>query len=279
MNRRRLSLLVAVVLLAPAVPVLAGVHYIADTVVTGANESTTRVESWVDGEKAKILFVQSDQPMVGENDYLITVDGGQTLFLVDPEEETYMEWDIQGMLAAVGSMMEGMKGMMSMEFSDPEVEKLAEEPGGEILGYPTTHVRYRTRYTTSIKVMGMKRQNTTETVQDLWATDAFGDPALGVWLRTEPPATGIEGLDEVIAAELDKIEGLPLKSVSVSTTTGQKGKRETTTRTETEVTMLDETDIPDSTFEIPSGYTRQQMTEQEEEESGNPFGKLLQGDG
>lgn len=247
-----------------ASPAAAGIHYRADTNTAPerGKAQVMSVEAWVDGPNAKVVFRESDQPMLSEGTYLVTRDGGQTLFLVDPEEQTYTEWDIAGMLGMVGGVMEGMQGMMNLEFSDVAVEKLAEEPGGELLGYPVTHSQYRTSYTTSIKVLGMKRQNTTETVQDLWTTDAFGDPALGVWLRAEPPATGMEELDQLIAAEMEKVQGFPLKTVSVSTSTGQKGK-ETTTRSETVVTELQETAVPEGTFEIPAGYTRTEMMQQQ----------------
>lgn len=265
MSRRSLtSILTLFAALLAAVPAAAGIHYRAETTTTPerGKAQVMRVEAWVDGAEAKVVFRESDQPMLSEGGYLLTRDGGKTLFLVDPEEETYMEWDIAGMLGMVGGVMESMQGMMNLELSDVGVEKLAEEPGGELLGYPVTHSRYRTTYTTSIKIMGMGRQSTTETVQDLWTTDAFGDPALGVWLRAEPPATGMEDLDELIAAEMEKVEGFPLKTVSVSTTTGQKGK-ETTSRSETVVTELSETSVPEGTFEIPAGYTRTEMMPQQ----------------
>lgn len=279
-RRSFVSVLTLLAVLA-AVPAWAGVHYKAETVVSGPHTSRTTVEAWVDGEKTKVVFVESDQPMMGANTYLLTTDGGKTLYLVNPEDKTYMEWDLQGMLAAFGNVMESMQGLMSMEFSDVDVKKLSEEPGGEVLGYPTTHSRYRTAYTTNIKVMGIKRQSTTETIQDVWSTDAFGDSGFGVWLRSEPPATGIEGLDKMIASEMERVEGLPLKTVVASTTVGQKGKRESTTTTKTEVTMIEKTSVSGSLFEIPEGYTKQelQMEGTGEEEDANPFGRFLKGKG
>ena len=255
----------ALVLCLAAVPASAGIHYKADstTTVDDKKPQITRVEAWIDGSRAKIVFTESDQPMIGKDDYLLTQDGGQTVYLVDPEEKTYTEWDVAGMLSALGGMMESLGGMMDMEFSDIAVEKLSEEPGGEILGRPVTHVRYRTAYTMSIKVFGMSRGSSVETEQDLWITDAFGDAALGLWLRNEPPATGMEDLDRLIEAEMEKVDGFPLRSVAVSTTTGQKGKRQSTSRMETVVTEREETSIPEGTFELPSGYERREMMEQQ----------------
>jgi hypothetical protein len=206
------------------------------------------------------VFSESDQPMLSEGAYLLTQDGGKTVLLVDPEEKTITEWDLQAMLGMVGGIVQGMQGIMNLEFSDVKVEELEQGAGGELLGYPVAHAKYRTTYTTSIKVLGMKRASTTEAVQEVWTTDAFGDPALGIWLRNEPPTTGIEDLDALIAAEMEKVEGFPLKTVSVTTTTGQKGKRESTTRSQTEVTLLEEVAVPQATFELPAGYERVSLT-------------------
>ena len=71
----------------------------------------------------------------------------------------------------------------------------------------------------------------------------------------------MEELDKLLAAQLEMVEGFPLKSVAVSTTTGQKGKRQSVVRTETVVTELQETAVPADTFEIPAGYTRTEMME------------------
>jgi hypothetical protein len=234
----------------------------------------------VDGPRAKVEFHESDQPMLQAGDYLVTQDGGKTLFLVNPQEKTYSKWDLEGMLAVFGNVMESMKGLVNLDFSDPKVEKLAEESGGEILGYPTTHYKYRTSYTTKIKVLGMHRESTTETVQDLWTTKAFGDSGLSVWLRNEPPRTGNEQIDKLISAQMSQIQGFPLKTESVSTTTGQKGKHESTARQETVVTELEKVGVPDSTFEIPKGYTETQMMPEGQEkgkdqDEKNPFSRLF----
>ncbi len=258
----------------------AGIHYKADTTTRPEHgkAQVTKVEAWVDGPRAKVEFLESDQPMLEAQDYLLTRDGGKTLFLVNPGEKTYAKWDLEGMLALFGNVMESMKGLVNLDFSEPQVEKLAEEPGGSLLGYPTTHYRYRTTYTTKVKILGMHRENTTETVQDLWTTDALGDAGLGVWLRKEPAATGNAQFDKLLSSQMSQIQGFPLKTASVAKTTGQKGKRETTTTQETEVTELETTGVPASTFEIPKGYTETQMMPEGEDQgqgSDSPFGRLF----
>ena len=80
----------------------------------------------------------------------------------------------------------------------------------------------------------------------------------GAWLRREPK-TGIEDLDNMIAAEMSKgIRGVPLKMASVTTTKDQRGN-ETKTNMTMEVTALKQEAVPAATFAIPKDYERTEL--------------------
>jgi hypothetical protein len=254
---------VALMILAAAVaaaPVRAGIYYksVSRTEAQGAAAADTTVQGWVDGEKAKIEFSASGNPMTPAGAYLLTQDGGRTVLLVNPEEKTYATWDLEAMLGVVGGVMKGMGPLLKFEVSQPRVEKLAEEDGGSLVGLPTRHYRYRTSYSMQVKVFGMGQENAVVTEQDIWATSQLQDAALGVWLRTGPPKTGNDQLDSLIAAEMGKVTGFPLKSITVSTSTGKRGQK-TTTRSVMEVKELRRADVPAATFQLPAGYTETQL--------------------
>lgn len=282
---RQKSLILSFVFTLAALPLFAGIHYKAVTKTEDASNqaSNIAVEGWVAGDKAKVEFEEAgkNNPMAKQGAYLITKDGGRTIYFVDPSEKTYAEWDMQAMLGMVGSVMQGMGPLLKVEFSEPKVEKLLEENGGTISGLPTTHYRYRTSYNMKIKVMGMGQDANVVTEQDIWSTDKLQDVGLGVWLRSDPPRTGNEQFDKLIASEVERSKGFPLKTVTVSTTTQKKGKQ-TVTRSTMEVTQLDTSaDVPASSFEIPSGYKETQLLPtaeagaEEEEQQG--LGGLLRG--
>jgi len=244
-----------------ALPAWAGTHYTAVTTTDTAQGRGMKmqVEGWVSGDKAKVVFSESDNPIMKSGSYLLTRDGAHTLYLVNPEEKTYAIWDLSAMLGAMGSIMNGIGPIVKMEFSDPKVEKLAEDDGGALLGVPTRHYRFRTSYSMKMKVFGFGSSSDTVTDQDVWASKRLVDPGFGAWLRSEPPHTGNAQFDKLIAAESAKrqVEGFPLKTVSVSTTT-QKGKQRTSRQT-MEVTKLESRAVPDSTFELPAGYKETQI--------------------
>ena len=243
-----------------ALPAHAGVHYRATTKSEGAHGAaqSMEVEAWVDGPNAKILFANSDNPMLGTGTYIISNDGGETLFLVNPEEKTYSQLDLGALMAGAGAMLKAMGPMMKISFSNQKVEKLAEEAGPTILGYATTHYKFHTSYDSSIKVMGMGQSSHNDSVTDTWTTTELSDAGFSAWLRREP-RTGIEDLDNMIAAEVSKgIHGVPLKMASATTTKDQRGN-ETKTNTTMEVTALKQESVPAGTFAIPKDFERTEL--------------------
>lgn len=278
----------AVLALLLAAPLHAGIYFESVTTDDQTRDSI-RVKSWVEGPKARIEFEEGiEKSMMPKGSYLITTDGGRTIYLVNPKEETYGVWDLEAMLQTLGQVMEAAGPMMNFSIDNPTVEKRGQESGGTIVGLPTTLYRYHTSYDFNMKVIGMKRANHIEMDQEIWATDALEAPGMGVWLRADRP-TGFEGLDELIEAQTSTVQGFPLKTVTVTTTTGKKGK-ENTSRSTMEVTVLDRNrSIPDSTFEIPAGYQETQMMpmtgaqpadseEGDDETKGkNPFKKIFGG--
>ncbi len=283
LTRRRAARFVFVLILAlSALPAFAGIHYKAvtkteDPQTQGGNIS---VEGWVSGEKARVEFKESANPMIQAGGWLLTKDGGKTMYMVDPDEKTYAEWNLQAMMGVVGSVMNGMGPLLKIEFSTPKVEKLLDEPGPALVGLPTRHYRFRTSYTTKVRVLGMGNEASVVSEQDVWTTDKLSDVALGVWLRNDPPRTGNAQFDKLMEAEMGKTEGFPLKSVTVSTTTQKKGNKQSVSTMTMEVTQLDiNVSVPGSSFEIPAGYKEVEMTPMAEGENGEDggLGALLRG--
>ena len=252
-----------------ATPGRAATYFESTTTTEGQQgEQLMRAQGWVDGDDARVTFAESALPGVPEGAYLVTNDGGRTLYLVNPEEKTYMLWDLSQMLGAVGAVMQGMGPMFKINVTDPKVEKLADEPGEKILGYDTHHYRFRTTYGMEMRVMGMGQSSDVETVVDTWTSSALSDPGFGAWLRRDPPRTGIADLDKLVDAQIAQgIQGVPLRMRTVSTSRDKKG-RETVTTTEMKVTAIREEAPPAGAFALPAGYEKVEMPAM----SASPFG-------
>jgi len=272
---------VTVLVLALAAPVSAGVYYKSVTRGEGgpnADMGNMVMKGWAEGEKARIEMVESNNPMTEAGTYFLTTDSGKLIYLVNPKEKTYSKWDMEAMVGAAGNAMKAARGFVSIKFSQPKVEKLLEENGGTIVGLPTTHYRYRTSYSMEMKVMGMKQSSAVVNEEEIWSTSKLTAAVLGVWLKKEPPKFGDEQLDALVKAEMGKVQGIPLKTVTVSTTTDNKGKSQVT-KTTMEVVEFETVNVPDGKFVLDPSYKEVPMFPTEgaegEEGEGDPSSALM----
>lgn len=252
--------LIAIVLFAPFC--FAGITYTAvvkGEAPSGANSAVQNgtIHGWASGQSGKVEFIGNANPMMPSGSYLITRDGGRTLTLVDPSRKVYSKFSVQSMLDATGGLMQSMKTLLKMNFESPKIEKLLDEDGGLIAGLPTRHYKFRTTYIVNTEYMGTPHRNITTLEEEIWATTKTLDPAMGIWLRKDPAKTGDPELDALIASEINKIPGFPLKQITV-TITESDGTRQTF-RNEMEVTRLTVRPVPLSVYQIPIGYKQQSM--------------------
>ena len=257
----------------------AGLYFKSITETEASNGSpppAMEVEGWIEGEKAKIAFLETGgNPVMPEGSYLLTQDSGRSFLLVDPEQKTYSEWDIDAMLQMAGSVMNSLGPIMKFEVEEPHVEILSEEKGDSILGKSTRYYKIRTTYNMKMKVIGIKRNMETETLQELWTTTDIDDEAFGAWLRKEPPTSGNEDLDKLITSEMDKTEGFVLRSITETRTVSGRKRKEDTSRSRTEVTELEEKNIDNNLFELPGDF---QQTESPAA-GGTSFKDMFKGQG
>lgn len=242
-------------LLAAASAGAAGLYAEQTMTSTGDGQGMNmKVRAWADGDLARVEYQESDNPILPVGSYLLTRDGGQTVYLVNPQQQTYSVWDMDQLFAMFGQMSEMTGGMVDIDVHDPEAETLASEPGGELLGYDTMHHSWRTAFTTDIKMAFMNQSTRMETVTEAWTTDEIDLPVLGVWFRAKPPTTGDPELDQVLTDSMERLDGVVLKMRNESTTTNQKGRASQST-TLMEVTTLRAESVDQDLFVMPEGYT------------------------
>jgi hypothetical protein len=222
----------------------------------GAGDSVAKI--WAEGGQAKLEWDESNNPIFTKGTYMLVNEKGEMIF-VNTEKRTYSKFDLASMTESMEQMMGAANKLgFKMEVENPKVEKVLEEPGGEILGYPTTHYRWHTTYTMVMHLIPPMpdRRSESDSVEDVWTTTAIQLPS-----ATTKAFTGIGGgptmkeLRKLMDAAKAKMTGFPLKSVTVSTGSHGRGSHTMTT----EVKDLKKTDIPASTFAIPADYTETDM--------------------
>jgi hypothetical protein len=232
----------------------AGVTYTAETrTILGAKDGNGdfRIQGWVSGDRARMEFLQSQLPELETGTYLVSSDGGDNVFLVNPKNKTFEVWDINAMISNMADMMRSMRGEMRVRFEEPKVEKLVEEDGPRIDGMPTRHYRFRTSYKATIDMYDTETVSTV-TEEDIWTTTAIKEPGVKIFLDRRM-SSGDEQLDRILDREMSKVSGFPLRRL---TSTRQETKKQVTeTRAEMNVVEVKDLNVSDSMFEVPKGFT------------------------
>ncbi len=233
----------------------AGIRYTAETSTQSPGQRRPEravIKGLADGKNARIEFIEGANPMAQPGTYLVSRDAGQTVYLVNPEEKSYMELDLDKLAGAAGDMMNALGGMVNIEVKDHTVETLQDQAGPAIHGYPTRHVKVRSAFTIETRVMGMRQTQQHAREDEIWSTDKLDEEGLMLWVRQGGFKTGHKSIDSLLAEELKQVKGFPLKRITTARETQRGRSQETVTRFE--VTEIATVSAAASDFEVPAGY-------------------------
>jgi hypothetical protein len=237
---------------------------------TGNKESVMmRGRGTFAGDDAKIEITETggaaaaNNPFGGKGSYFLVVDGGKKMLLVDPSQKTYLEWDMQSMMAGMAKMVNALGGLVKMEMSDVKIDAQDMGPGEKVQGYQTKHVRMTQNYTVTAKLFGKTSKSRSETTIDYYfapALKALVNPFVQnsqAWANSLDMFNNAEYKSQMAAAQ-SKVQGVPVKTVVSTVSTDEKGKQQTSVVT-TEMVNFKKVDVPSETFAIPTGYKMVQM--------------------
>ena len=262
-------------LFAAAVPVTDGMSYefvMKSIAKEGAKETVTlRGRGTYAGDDSKLEILDANgaggSDMYGKKgSYFIVKDGGKEMLLVDPNSKEYMKWDIGAMMAGMSKVVNAVGGLVKMQISEVKIDAQDLGAGETVQGYPTRHIRMVQNYTVSASMFGKKSTSRTETT-----TDYYFAPSLKIanpFVANSQQMAMMSQFDmfknadyqsqyAAANAKLPK-NGVPLKTVTKTVTTDEKGKSETAT-TIMEMVNFKAANIPSSAFAVPSDYKMVEM--------------------
>lgn len=272
-------LLGLVLALCLAVPAIAGIVFTQE--IRGEGEAAEfqnmTMRTSIDTGGAKMEILASGNPIMGAGNYILIQADADAMLLVNPKEKTYASLDFGAMMSSMSQMMGSDPNAESRKVADPIVEKLLEEDGGTLLGRPTRHFRWRTRYTMRMSPgMGMDMEIATDQTEDVWVADLAIDPKImrsfeGMGAGAALPAD----LQKIVDAAKQTQTGFPLKRIVVATSKTEmvgdgmmakmmaksmaKNGGDKPTKTTYEVTELSQERVPAAVFAIPPGYTETEL--------------------
>lgn len=245
--------------------VFAGIEWQTRTVFKSGEKETNYILShlYAQGGNVREEFIEigkKSDPSRKEGGYWIYRSRTNNVIIVDPEEKTYMEVDMDKILQIGGAIAK----LVKITITNPSVE--VSKLGSEVLGkHRCDHLLIKTSYDIETKVAFIKSKNHVEEIKEIWATDDIPSIEVAAGFRKKSFKTGLEDLDRLIEKEMQtqKDIGFVLKSIITQKNTDKKGK------TEINITEMNVTDItfknyPDEFFEVPEGYKKIELSNIEE---------------
>lgn len=269
--------------LAAALPVADGMSYEfvmkSQSKATGNKETVTlRGRGTYAGDDAKLEILDASastggsEVFGGKGSYFIIRGGGQEMLLVDPKEKQYMKWDIANMFAGMSKVINAVGGLVKMQISDVKIDAQDLGAGPMVQGYPTRHIRMIQNYTVSASVFGKTSKSRSEATTDYYfapslrIANPFVSNSQQMAMMAQFDMFKNPDYQSQMAAANAKLpkNAVPLKMVTNTVTTDEKGKQETAVTT-MEMVNFKATNVPASTFAVPSDYKMIEMPKLDEQ--------------
>ena len=250
------KLMLAAALVLAAFPLSAAVQYeffqrnSSDDSSSRASDLTARAT--VDGTRARVDFLGGNLYPPGT--YMISTDGAQRLYFVDPTKKWYTEVNMAGVASAIGASNIKIENLQSKVDRLPDSQVIA--------GIEADHYQLTINYDITVTPKSMPLTQHVKTVIDQWVTLKFGDaPGSGLYNTSR---TGNAQVDQLIETETGKVKGLPLRQTVTITTQKELAPKQSElklprTRTmvrEMWITRIVETTPNPAVFTIPATYRR-----------------------
>lgn len=208
----------------------------------------------VDGDRGRIDFLAPDGSKPENGGYMLTLDGGKTFAWSDGGQAVCGNWSLEEFFGTVGALLEKGTRFINAELPEAQVEKTLEEPGPEMHGFPTTHLRLDTKFGAKGRVLIMKFEYSVEQTDDVWMTSVLELPALERRWVEMMGQTGFEYIDAMLATWDAEVTGVVLKHKNVVRLTNLQSNKvsvKTETMEVTEFERLEPSQIPEGTFAKP----------------------------
>lgn len=209
------------------------------------------------GGNMRMDYVEGANPMAGKDGYIVIRGDDERLAIVSPKDKAVMVMDAAALGSGAGAALNNP--MLKLAFKDAAFSYEDLGAGESVLGHRTHKYRLRQKYTMEMRIMGMRRSSTEESVTDQWvASDLKGvdERAMQRWAKSFGAGIKVTNPDMARAMERylkDAKGGLALKSMVVST--HGDGKKTETDTTTMEVVELKNASHDASIFTWPDSYT------------------------
>lgn len=280
MKISRTSLFLTVVILLTAFNVKAGTRGVIEVEIIEGDSVEKYAEIYTfDDDRFRVDFVGEDLKITDETPYIMTVDGGEHWVMGDkPKDKFYCsQVQTEEFFNNLGNQVTDAVEFFNVKAESPTVKQILEEPGPEMLGFNTTHLRLEINAKAYAWFLFFKFEYTVKIIDDIWyTTDVEIHPIRKKWLNALTQS-GNNIIDSMFSDYTSKLPGPVLRRELVMDITNVRKKDIKTEKKNTVVTEVKEikSEELDKIFKMPKCET---MDDDEIQEKGKALfsaGKLM----
>ena len=241
MSKNIYQWIVAVIFVVLSLPVYAATRYtiVTEVVPEGKSPLSEKAIVTLAGDKGRIDIVERNGKQEKGGLFLMTLDGGKTAVLGHQGKTVCSEWDSEAYFRKMGKLLHKVRRWANLEVADPKIEKVLEEPGPELLGYSTTHVRLVATANIKASVVVKKFSYSLKITDDVWIAPRLEiHPIEQQWINAQTN-TGFEQLDQMVDTWYKKLPAMILKQESVIRLNDLIKKEESTKTEKIEITAIE----------------------------------------
>lgn len=187
-----------------------------------------------------------------------------SMMIVSPKDKQILKFTFDDLEKGMSALTANTPGMR-ITISDVAVHFEELGAGEPLLGMSTTKYRVTQDYKVAMKVAFVNRNSTEHIVQDFWMADqkhGFANPFARMGgMRAGGGGAFAELISKTAEANARMGKGIPVRTVTTTTSTNDKGEHTTGVST-MELTELKAGDVDDALFVPPADYQVMDMGEQ-----------------
>lgn len=255
------KLIVTAALACIALPAFAALEYefvqknTSDDSQRPATDLTARAT--IDGHRTRVDFLGGNTYPPGT--YVVSTDGSQRLYFVDPAKQWYTEFDASSAATALGASSIKIENLVS------DVKKVSDNE--TVAGIEASRYRLTMSYDITVIMRKIPLKQRVQTEIDRWVTTRFGETDA---YTASAMRTGNPQIDELIATESNRIPGFVLRQKVTTKTSFSPPKKRSELKVPTQRTLVREMwvtrirEVPPNAaiFIVPASYRRADQPEQ-----------------
>ena len=240
----------------------AGITYDFTSSTSGVSNQTIAGAVQSEGKNLRIDIETGDGVLFPNGGFVLSTDGGQTMTVVNPSAKTWYRLDLADVLGGTDALLKQLGDSVRLDVRNPAVSVTGGALTDAVEGFPTRKSTVKSAYEFAVTGLGKPISMNMEVTSDVWWTEKISRE-LTNFLQMRGLRTGVEAVDQLIAAQAEAIKGFPLRQVT--STKIRLGGRDMTTTTTSTVRNVKEAAVPAGMFKVPAGFRK----------TGSPIEKMF----